>query len=138
MAKILSATAVGGIVTADGFPVAIAEILSAGVGASSGILIMDKGKAWYIPSAVMDLSTTLDKLMAVIDQTKIAMDEVVETNTQLIAALGTVSAATVPPTTGGITAPITAIGVNSTQITAAGVQLMAIKAQIQTLKEALK
>jgi len=62
MSKILEATCEDGIVTALGVEVQDVEILSEGVGASSGVLILDGDKAYYVAKTSPDLKTTLEKL----------------------------------------------------------------------------
>jgi hypothetical protein len=62
MSKMIDATCVGGVVTAEGVPVSVATILSEGVGASTGVLILDEAKTSYIAKTSPDLKTTLEKL----------------------------------------------------------------------------
>lgn len=61
MSKILDATCSGKAVTYNGALID-AEILSEGVGASEGLLLLEKDKATYITSNATDLKTTLEKV----------------------------------------------------------------------------
>lgn len=85
MSKILKASCKTGAVKWEGSTVE-AEILSDGTGESEGILILEKDKAFYIPSSAKDIETTLDKLIGAL--TKI---------TETLTAIG-----------GGMTGPTTA------------------------------
>lgn len=62
MTKIIEASCVQSVVSADGVTVPAAEILSEGIGTSDGILVMDGEKAYYIPKAFSNLKSTLDSL----------------------------------------------------------------------------
>jgi len=62
MSKILDATCTGNIVTCEGLPVKDVIILSEGVGESSGVLIMQGGKLYYVAKTTPDLKVTLDKI----------------------------------------------------------------------------
>lgn len=68
MSEIVDATCEASVVTADGVPVEIAEILSKGLGSSSGVLVIREGKAVYIANTVADLETTIDKLISALNQ----------------------------------------------------------------------
>ena len=127
MSKMLAATCVGGIVTAEGVPVPAAEILSEGVGPSSGILIVDEDKAYYVAQTSPDLDSTLAQIITALGQTVTALQQTALTFTATFA--GMTGPATAPPPTGP--AGVAAIGVAVVAITAAQVQL-------QTLKEVLK
>lgn len=61
-AILLEASCLSDVVTAEGFPVDAATILSQGKGQSSGLLIMFGEQAYYIPNAAEDLKTTIEKL----------------------------------------------------------------------------
>ncbi len=63
MSKVLQAACSGGIVTAEGVPVPLVEILCEGVGDSTGVLILDEDKAYYLAKTSPDLVTTLEKLL---------------------------------------------------------------------------
>lgn len=121
MSKMLEASCVGGIVTAGGIPVPAADILSEGVGASTGVLILDEDEAKYLAKISPDLKTTLEKLSSVCDTIKSAL--------QAIDSIGTLV------TTCGV-GPGTAIflPVNIANIAA----LTAAKAEIDILKASLK
>lgn len=113
MSKMLEATCVGGVVTAGGFPVVAADVLSEGVGPSQGVLILDEENAKYLTSSAPDLKTTLD--------------QVASTLSTIATALTSIGAMMTGPTT----APPPTL--------AADVALIqATVAQLQTLKETLR
>jgi len=69
MSKILNATcSAAGVVTCEGVEVPAAEVLSEGKQASSGILIIDGDKAWFIALSASDLKTTIDKVAQALTQ----------------------------------------------------------------------
>lgn len=69
MSKLLEATcSPAGIVTADGVPVEGAVILSQGKAQSSGILLIDGEKLWYLTSSASDLKTTIEKVASALNQ----------------------------------------------------------------------
>ena len=125
MAKILEATCVGGIVKVGALPVD-AEILSEGVAASSGILILDGDQATYIPLASTDLKTTLEKLSAALTDLTSVLTTIATTATAIGAGM-----------TGPTTAPPPTLAANVAQITAKVVSLTAIQAQVDLLKAGL-
>lgn len=113
MSKILPATAsTASVVTALGVPVTAAEILSLGKQQSSGILILQDGRAWYIASSAPDIKTTIEKVASAL--TEIA---------NALTAIGT-----------GMTGPTTAPpGSLPTSVSS----INAVVTQLNTLKEAL-
>ena len=62
MAKVLAATCANGVVTYAGVNLSGVTILGEGVGASSGVLILDVDQVYYIPKTSPDLATTLQSL----------------------------------------------------------------------------
>jgi hypothetical protein len=76
MSKVIEATCVAGVVTADTVPVPDAEILSEGVASSSGVLVMDEDKATYIAKTSPDLKETLDKLASALDNIASALSAI--------------------------------------------------------------
>lgn len=118
MAKLLPATAnASGIVTVEvaGFQATIddAVILGDGKQASSGILLIDGTRLWYIPSTVSDLKTTIEKVVT-------AVSKIAETLTAIGGGM-----------TGGTTAPPPTLGAKVAEINATVTEL-------NTLKGALK
>lgn len=113
MSKILAATCVAGVVTAEGVPVPAAVVLSAGVAQSSGILIVDADKAWYIALSSSDLKTTIEKVSQALTQTATGLASAGPTLDSLVPGSG---------------APVSA----------AAVQINAIVVELTALKEALK
>lgn len=114
MSKILPATcSASGKVTCEGVEVPEAVVLSLGKQASSGLLLLDRDKAWYFPSSATDIETTLGKVSSALE--KIA---------SILTSIG-----------GGMTGPTTAPPPTLAVDVAA---LNAIKGEIDTLKGALK
>jgi hypothetical protein len=121
MSKIIEATCVGGVVTADDVPVPAAEILSEGVGESEGILILDEDKAKYIAKTSPDLKATLEKLITTLEK--------------LSAALTAIdSAGPLSTTCGAGPGTATWVPVNASNISA----INALKAEVESFKEMLK
>lgn len=140
MSKIIPASASGGIVTADGVPVPAATILSKGTGQSSGILVIDGEKAWYIPTTVSDLEATLTQVISALGQVKTALDKVVDTYTPTKAADSALAGFTTNPSSAASAlTPIHAlITANGVAITAASTAINTAKTQLETLKGQLK
>ena len=97
MSKMLEATCVAGVVTSDGVPVPAAEILSEGVKASEGILLLEGDKAKYVTSNASDIKDLISSLEGILDQT-ITILTAVDTAAAAgqaanIAALGTLKTA---------------------------------------------
>lgn len=114
MSKILAATCdASGKVTADSVQVPAAVVLSEGKQASSGILIIDGDKAWYIALSASDLKTTIEKVSAALTQT----------------ANGLASAG---PTLDGL------VPGSGAPLTAAATQINSIVTELNQLGEALK
>lgn len=90
MSKMLEATCAGGVVTAEGVPVPAADILSEGVGSSSGVLLLDEDTAKYLTSNASDLKTALTKINS-------ALSEISSALTAL--AAGMTGPTTAPPPT---------------------------------------
>jgi len=65
MPKALAATCVSGVVTCEGVALAGAVILSEGVGSSSGYVVIDEEKIYYVAKTSPDLKTTLEKLISI-------------------------------------------------------------------------
>lgn len=89
MSKILEATCISKAVKWEGAPVE-ATILSEGNGESTGVLLLEKDKAFYLTSNASDLKLTLDKLIN-------ALTKVTETLTAIGA--GMTGPTTAPPPT---------------------------------------
>lgn len=141
MSKTITASCVGGIVTADGVPVPAAEVLSEGVGASEGLLVVDEEKAFYVAKTTPDLETTLTHLITALTQVKAALDQTVtglqKTGTTFTATFaGMLGPATAPPPTGptGVADIVAA----AAQVTAAATQIETAKTALNTLKGMLR
>lgn len=111
----LEASCVGGIVTSGGIPVAEAEILSEGIGPSTGVLIIHEDRAFYIAKTSPDLKSAIEHTISGLNGSATGL-------TSTVAALSSVGA--LPP----VLAPITAAAAS---ITAAVALLTALK---ETLK----
>jgi len=70
MTRALQATCENNIVKISGLTVEEAQVLSKGIGSSSGVCIISHDKVFYLPNSVSDLESTLTKMAAAI--TKIA------------------------------------------------------------------
>jgi hypothetical protein len=68
MIKVLQATCEGGVVTVEGQEITPDLILSEGVGASSGVLIIDADKSYYVAKTSPDLKSAITSLVAILDQ----------------------------------------------------------------------
>jgi hypothetical protein len=112
MSKMLEATCVGGVVTSQGIPVPAAQILSEGVGLSSGVLFLDEDRAKYFTSNASDLKTTLEQIASAL--------------TSIASALTLLDAKPL-----GTLPPAPAAAANITQI-------IAVQAQVTALGELLK
>lgn len=112
MSKMLNATCVGRIVTSSGVPVPSAEILSEGVGSSTGVLLMDEEEAKYITSNSSDLKT--------------ALEQIANALTSIASALTLLDAKPL-----GTLGPSPAASASISQVTA-------VQAQLSALKEVLK
>lgn len=113
MTKAIEATCIGGIVKVGVVPVLTAEILSEGIGASSGVLIMDEDRQAYVAKTSGDLKTTLDRVATALGQ--------------IASVLSSIGAGMTGPTT----APPPTLAAGVAQITA-------IQAELAILKETLK
>lgn len=120
MSKVVEATCVAGIVKVGALPVPTATILSEGVAASSGILVLDEDKATYIAKVSTDLKDALDQLSSALGS--------------LTTALTTLDVK-VQPTTCPAGAGVT---VTTPLATASITSITSAKAAIDLLKEALK
>lgn len=124
MSKVLEASCVGGVVTADGVPVGSAQILSEGVGSSQGVLLLDEDLARYIAKTSPDLKTTLERLITALEKIASALTSL-DTAGFLIGV------------TGGAASP--AVGIPGTPVAASDIAaITAAKVQLNTLKGMLK
>ncbi len=141
MSKILEATCLAGVVTAKGVVIPGVEILSDGIGASSGILLIDEDKAYYIPESTPDLDDILEQIIDALEQAKTCFDQAVTALDQTASVftetfLGMTGPTTAPPPTGAT--DVAAIVTASAAITTAATSLEAAKIELQTIKERLR
>lgn len=114
MSKILSATCdATGKVTAEGVQVPAAQVLTEGKQASSGILIMEADKVWYVAMSSSDLKTSIDK-------TAQALQKAADGLTAAGSALDSI------------------VPASGTAVSLAATQMAPLIAQLNQLKEALK
>jgi hypothetical protein len=142
MSKILEASCENGVVTAEGVVVPNAEILSSGIGASQGTLILDGDKAWYLPKASSNLETTLTQTISALSQIKIGLDKVASALPQLkngalvgataaeaLGAAGAVAAANMAMAF--VDADVTAISTASSGVEAAKEELQELEGELK-------
>jgi hypothetical protein len=126
MSKVIEASCVGGVVTADSLPVAGTTILSEGVGSSEGLLVLDEDKKTYIAKISPDLKSTLDQLTTALGQLTTALS-------QAVLALNVLDNKPL-----GALPPVPAVTANTAAITLAAAQITAAQTALTTLKAALK
>lgn len=112
MSKILEASCISKAVKWEGSPVET-EILSEGNGESSGLLLLEKDKAYYITSNATDLKTTLEKLID-------ALTKVTETLTAIGGGM-----------TGPTTAPPPTLATNVAAVNMIVTELTTLKGQLK-------
>lgn len=108
-------------------PVPDAEILSAGIAPSEGILILDRDVARYIPKATSDLESSLEATAAGLNKAIEAIQKIALMFTSIGA--GMTGATTAPPPT--LPTDVLALGSLATE-------LAVISAELETLKGNLK
>ena len=101
-------------------------ILSEGAGSSEGILLLQGGDAYYVPSTADDLKSTLDQLSTALGQVTTALG-------QITAALTTLDGKPL-----GTLSPAPAVAGNVAAITSASTAITAAKTEIDELKEILR
>lgn len=141
MSKIISATCVGGVVSVAGIPVPGVTLLSEGVANSSGILILDEERAYYVTNIGNDLDTTLGKLIALIEKLADALTKAtdgfgkaVDSLTKLDTKGFLIGAASAVPAAPFIATDIAGITTAKNSITSLIGNINTIKGEIQTLK----
>lgn len=75
MSKVLEATCDEGIVKVQGVALPDAKILSEGKGSSTGVVIIDADKQYYIADTTPNLDTTLGKLIDVLGEVKTGLEK---------------------------------------------------------------
>ncbi len=112
MPKVLEATCTAGIVSVGELPITDAVILSEGVAASTGFLIIQGSDSYYVAKTSPDLKTTLEKISSCLDS--------------LISALGLLDAKPI-----GTLPPAVAVTTDIAELTA-------LQVELDALTEALK
>lgn len=113
MSNMLNATCEGDKVTAGGFEVKEVTILSEGKGASSGFMIMDHEKFFYVTSNASDLKTTIEKLVSSLNK------------------IGTILTAIGSGMTGPTTAPPPTLPADVAEITSLATELETLKGELK-------
>lgn len=116
MSKVLHANCAGGLVYSNGVPVPSAQILSEGVGESSGVLLVDQGEAVYVAKISPDLKATLDGLVSALTSISSALN-----------ALNTATLATTCPAGAGVAGPPLVASADIAAINTAKAQLLFLK-----------
>lgn len=130
MSKTLPASCVAGVVLAGlpPLPVPTATILSEGIGASTGVVVLDEFGATYVAKTSPDLKTTLEQLIDVLTQVTDALNKTASALTLVDAKpTGGAGSAVVPTTVSDVAG-----------ITAASAAIVAIKTVLTTFKAVLK
>ncbi len=108
--KLLEATCLAGVVTAEGVPVPAAEVLSEGVAQSSGVLLIEGDKAKYLVSNASDIKDLLTQINAALDTVAGAISTVAGALTAINAAIPTaVPSASTPFDTASLLADLSSI-----------------------------
>lgn len=115
------------MVSVEGFPLTDVEVLGAGQAASEGIVLVQGGKVFYIPSASSNVVDTIDQIIAALDSLTPAITTIATTLTAIGAGM-----------TGPSTAPPPTLPSNVIDITANVTELGLVKTELETLKGALK
>lgn len=95
MSRVVEATCEDGIVSFLGTQIEGVEVLSAGAGQSSGIMIIDGEKAYYVATNAGDLDFTIQYLIDTIEDVASALQTVADTLTAI--GTGMTGASTAPP-----------------------------------------
>lgn len=107
MSKVLPAECTANVVTVEGVPIPSAVVLSEGIAPSEGVLILDRGNAWYVASNATDLKTGLEKVSSVLNTIATTLTSI---------GAGMTGPTTAPPPT--LPANVTAITVKATELQA--------------------
>jgi hypothetical protein len=127
MSKMIEAACSGGIVTASGLPVTVASVLSEGIGASTGILILDEDQAKYLAKTSPDLKATLEKLSTHLSTVSGTLNTIANVLTSIGAAM-----------TGPTTAPPPTLATSVATIVSDATNLTALKVEVDLLKVSLR
>lgn len=128
MSKMLEATCSAlGVVSAEGVPVPVAEVLSEGAQESSGVLLLEGEKAKYLTSNASDIKTTLSALVDLIEDISSNFTTIASTLTAIGAGM-----------TGPTTAPPGTLATSVLAINNKVLELNAVMADLDDLKDALK
>lgn len=134
MSQVLSATCEGGVVKYQGYPVPGVEILSEGIGPSTGILVIDLTRVYYIAKTTTDLDETLDRLIAVLGKVSEGLGKAVDALTAIDTA-GYIKTVT-GQATGTASPPVATSDISG--VTSAIGEIDGIADELQAIKDALK
>ncbi len=127
MSKVLSATCLAGVVKVGLLPVPEAIILSEGLGASTGVAVIDEDEVTYIAKTTPDLNSTLDQLID-------SLDKIASTLNTIATSLTSIGAGMTGPTT----APPPTLAANVASIVTNAIAITAAQTQLEALQEVLK
>jgi hypothetical protein len=68
MLKLLEASCVGKAVTCESVPITDATILSEGNGSSTGLMLLQQDKSYYVTSSAADLKTVIQAIIDILTQ----------------------------------------------------------------------
>ena len=77
MPRVLNASCVAGVVTAGSLPVTEVAILSEGVSSSTGYLILDQDRKYYVAKTSPDLKTAINSLGSLLTNISTIMASIV-------------------------------------------------------------
>lgn len=123
MTRLFEATCVGGIVMVDGLPIPDAVILTQGTAASEGMLVLNKGIAYYVTSNTEDIEDLLTKLVSTLGTVTSVLNTIAATFTSVGA--GMTGPTTAPPPT--LVTDVASIITAATNITTKATEFTAMK-----------
>jgi hypothetical protein len=136
MSKVLSASCDAGVVSVAGVPVPGVELLNEGLGSSTGILIVDAERAYYLTNPGNDLDVTLEKVIAALGKVTEGLGKAVDALTAIDTAAYIITVTPGGAGAGGIPSPPVAAS-DISGITAAAADIDALASELETLKGSL-
>jgi hypothetical protein len=112
MTRIIDASCLAGVVSVDGTPTTLVDVMTQGNRASEGIVILDKNNAKYLTTNAEDIADALEKIAD-------ALGTIASSLTSIGA--GMTGSTTAPPP--GLGANVTAINLVATQLDAMRINL---------------
>lgn len=127
MSKVLEASCVAGIVKVGLLPVVGTTILSEGVGASTGLLVLEEDTATYVAKTTPDVKTSIERTMDALEDIASVLNTIATTLTSIGAGM-----------TGPTTAPPGTLATDVATIVSKATEITATRTLLSTLKESLK